>query len=96
MLMARKDRDVVSAASHHFLMYSGFVMMGYFWALQAAVAQQKLDDGTGAQTDDFYRAKLATAEFYFDHMLPRAKSHAASMTKPSASLLSLDSEHFSF
>ncbi|MEQ8511659.1 MAG: acyl-CoA dehydrogenase C-terminal domain-containing protein [Algiphilus sp.] len=96
MLMARKDRDVVSAASHHFLMYSGFVMMGYFWALQAAVAQQKLDDGTGAQTDDFYRAKLATAEFYFDHMLPRAKSHAASMTKPSSSLMSLDSEHFSF
>ncbi|MGB0211364.1 acyl-CoA dehydrogenase C-terminal domain-containing protein [Algiphilus sp.] len=96
MLMARKDRDVVSAASHHFLMYSGFVMMGYFWALQAAVAQQKLDDGSGAQSDDFYRAKIATAEFYFDHMLPRAKSHAASMTKPSASLLSLDSEHFSF
>ena len=96
MLMARKDRDVVSAASHHFLMYSGFVMMGYFWALQAAVAQQKLDDGSGAQSDDFYRAKIATAEFYFDHMLPRAKSHAASMTKPSSSLLSLDSEHFSF
>ena len=96
MLMARKDRDVVSAASHHFLMYSGFVMMGYFWALQAAVAQQKLADGSGAQTEDFYRAKIATAEFYFDHMLPRAKSHAASMTKPSASLLSLDSEHFSF
>jgi hypothetical protein len=96
MLMARKDRDVVSAASHHFLMYSGFVMMGYFWALQAAVAQQKLADGSGAQSEDFYRAKIATAEFYFDHMLPRAKSHAASMTKPSASLLSLDSEHFSF
>ena len=96
MLMARKDRDVVSAASHHFLMYSGFVMMGYFWALQAAVAQQKLDDGSGAQSDDFYRAKIATAGFYFDHMLPRAKSHAASMAKPSASLLSLDSEHFSF
>lgn len=96
MLMARKDRDIVSAASHHFLMYSGFVMMGYFWALQAAVAQQKLADGSGAQSEDFYRAKIDTAEFYFDHMLPRAKSHAASMTKPSSSLLSLDSEHFSF
>jgi alkylation response protein AidB-like acyl-CoA dehydrogenase len=95
MLMARKDRDVVSAASHHFLMYSGYVTMGYFWALQAAVASQKLAQG-GAETPAFYKAKIATARFYFDHLLPRAKGHAVSMVKPSKSLMKLTPEHFAF
>ena len=64
MLVARKDRDIVSSASHHFLMYSGYATMAYFWALQAAVAQEKLAKG-GAEEADFYKAKLQTAEFYF-------------------------------
>lgn len=95
MLSARKDRDVVSAASHHFLMYSGYVMMGYFWALQAAVATEKLKNG-GAEKPEFYKAKLATARFYFDHLLPRAKGHASSMLKPSKTLTKLPIEHFVF
>jgi alkylation response protein AidB-like acyl-CoA dehydrogenase len=96
MLTARKDRDVVSSASHHFLMYSGYVMMGYFWAVQAAVAQKKLAEGSGAETPEFYKAKLATATFYFDHLLPRAKGHAASMTKPSSSMTRLPEADFAF
>ncbi|MES2682089.1 MAG: acyl-CoA dehydrogenase C-terminal domain-containing protein [Pseudomonadota bacterium] len=95
MLTARKDRDVVSAASHHFLMYSGYVMMAYFWAMQAAVASDKLKTG-GAESKEFYKAKLATARFYFDHLLPRAKGHASSMLKPSKSLTKLPVDHFAF
>jgi len=95
MLTARKDRDVVSAASYHFLMYSGFVTMGYFWALQAAVASEKLANG-GDEKPEFYKAKLATARFYFDHLLPRAKGHASSMMRPSKSLTKLPVEHFAF
>ena len=95
MLTARKDRDVVSAASHHFLMYSGYVMMAYFWALQASVASDKLKSG-GSESKEFYKAKLATARFYFDHLLPRAKGHASSMLKPSKSLTKLPVEHFAF
>ncbi|MDP9140572.1 MAG: acyl-CoA dehydrogenase C-terminal domain-containing protein [Pseudomonadota bacterium] len=95
MLMARKDREVVSAASHHFLMYSGYVTMAYFWALQAAVSSQKLAQG-GDEKPEFYKAKIATAKFYFDHLLPRAKGHASSMVKPSKSLMRLKVENFSF
>ena len=95
MLSARKDRDVVSAASHHFLMYSGYVMMAYFWALQASVASEKLAHG-GTEKPEFYKAKLAMARFYFDHVLPRAKGHASSMIKPSKSLTKLPVEHFAF
>lgn len=95
MLTARKDRDVVSAASHHFLMYSGYVMMAYFWAMQASVASEKLKNG-GSESKEFYKAKLATARFYFDHLLPRAKGHASSMLKPSKSLTKLPIDHFAF
>lgn len=96
MLKARKDRDVVSSASHHFLMYSGYVTMGYFWALQAEVAYEKLSDGDGAETREFYKAKIAMARFYFDHLLPRAKGHAISMTKPSGTLTRLPVDSFVF
>ena len=96
MLGARKDRDVVGAASHHFLMYSGYVMMAYFWALQAAVASEKLAKKDGAEKPEFYKAKIRMAKFYFDHLLPRAKSHASSMTKPTKSLMGLKVESFSF
>ncbi|WP_020649471.1 acyl-CoA dehydrogenase C-terminal domain-containing protein [Solimonas variicoloris] len=95
MLTARKDRDVVSAASHHFLMYSGYVTMAYFWALQAAVASKKLAEG-GDEKPEFYKAKITTARFYFDHLLPRAKGHASSMIKPSKSLTKLPVESFMF
>ncbi|SEQ39014.1 hypothetical protein SAMN04488038_10633 [Solimonas aquatica] len=95
MLTARKDRDSVSAASHHFLMYSGYVMMAYFWALQAAIASEKIGNG-GSEKPEFYKAKLATARFYFDHLLPRAKGHASSMVKPSKTLTKLPIESFVF
>ena len=95
MLGARKDRDVVGAAAWHFLMYSGYVTMAYFWAMQAAVASKKLAEG-GAESKEFYKAKLYTARFYFDHLLPRAEGHATSITKPSKSLMKMPVESFIF
>jgi alkylation response protein AidB-like acyl-CoA dehydrogenase len=95
MLGARKDRDVVGAAAYNFLMYSGYVMMAYFWALQASVASQKLAQG-GKESPAFYKAKIRMARFYFDHLLPRASAHAASMVKPSKSLMRLPVDSFVF
>jgi alkylation response protein AidB-like acyl-CoA dehydrogenase len=96
MLTARKDRDVVSSASYHFLMYSGYVTMAYFWALQASVASEKLAKKDGAEKPEFYKAKIAMAKFYFEHLLPRAKGHAASMTKPSKTMTKLPIDSFVF
>jgi hypothetical protein len=95
MLVARKDRDIVGSASYHFLMYSGFVTMAYFWALQAAVAHEKLSRG-GAEKPEFYKAKIDMARFYFDHLLPRARAHAVAMTKPSATLTRMPIDSFVF
>jgi alkylation response protein AidB-like acyl-CoA dehydrogenase len=95
MLSARKERDIVSSASHHFLMYSGYVTMGYFWALQAEVAHEKLEKG-GSEKPEFYKAKIGMARFYFDHLLPRARAHAVAMVKPSRTLTKLPVESFAF
>ena len=95
MLTARKDRDMVSSACHDFLMYSGYLTMAYVWALQAAVAQEKLDNG-GLDQPEFYQAKLQTAEFYFERLLPRAQAHAGSVLSPSKTLMQMEADHFAF
>ena len=95
MLAARKDRDVVSSAAYDFLMYSGYVTMAYIWARQAAVAADRLNRG-GEESEAFYQAKLATAEFYYERLLPRAQAHATSMLSPSSNLMQLNAENMAF
>ncbi|WP_148864722.1 acyl-CoA dehydrogenase C-terminal domain-containing protein [Marinobacter fonticola] len=95
MLIARKDRDIISAAAHDFLMFSGYVTMAYMWARMAVVAYDKLENG-GDESEAFYRAKIATAEFYFDRLLPRAQAHATSMLSPTRNLMQLDAEDMAF
>ena len=94
LLTARKDREIVSAASDDYLMYSGYVIMGYHWARMAAVAYDKLKNG-GSETKEFYEAKIKTAEFYFEKLLPRASSYSESMLAPSE-LMAMDLDSFNF
>ena len=96
MLRAAKDRDTVSSACYDYLMYSGFVMMGYFWAQQAQKAKTLLASGKGKEPAEFYQAKIQTAEFYFERLLPRADGHKKSMRAPTSALMQMDNEHFSF
>ncbi len=95
MLMARKDREIISAACDDYLMYAGYTMMAYHWARMAAVAYKKLEEG-GEESPEFYKAKIQTAEFYFDKILPRASGHAESMMTPSEVMTGMDAESFSF
>jgi alkylation response protein AidB-like acyl-CoA dehydrogenase len=96
MLRAPKDRELVGTASVDYLMYSGYVMMGYSWAQQAAKASALISSGSGAESDDFYRAKVQTAEFYFDRLLPRANSHRSSALSSTRTVMQLNNEHFAF
>ncbi|GLX80086.1 acyl-CoA dehydrogenase [Thalassotalea insulae] len=93
-LKAKKDRDFVGSASVDYLMYSGYITMAYFWAKMAQAAYEKL--ASGVENRDFYRAKIKTAEFYFERILPRTKSHAATMMADPKSLMQLDEELLSF
>ncbi len=93
-LKAKKDRDVVGSASVDYLMYSGYIVMAYFWAQMAQTAYEKL--AGEVENRDFYRAKIKTAEFYFERLLPRTKSLAKTMMADPKTLMQLDAELLSF
>jgi len=93
-LKAKKDRDVVGSASVDYLMFSGYIVMAYFWAQMAQAAYEKL--AGDVENRDFYRAKIKTAEFYFDRILPRTKSLAKTMMADPKSLMQLDEDLLSF
>lgn len=93
-MKAMKNRDEVGGASVDYLMYSGYITLGYYWALMAEKAQAAID--AGAEDVDFYNAKIKTATFYFQRILPRIESHKQAMLAGVDSMMDLDEAHFAF
>ena len=92
--MAMENPEEVGAASVDFLMYSGYAALAYFWAMAAADAQAKLD--SGAADAAFYQAKLKTARFYYQRLLPRTRALVDTMKSGAGNLMDLEAEHFAF
>ena len=92
MQRAAKDPAELGAASVDYLMYSGYIVIGYFWLQMAVVAQQKLDEGT--DDPEFYKAKLHTAKFYFDRLLTRTRSLVSAMESGADNLMDMEEEQF--
>lgn len=91
---AMKNPDEVGAASVDYLMYSGYVVLAWFWAQAAVIAKQKIK--VGEDSNGFYAAKVSTANFYYARLLPRTKSLKVTMLSGCDNLLEMDAEHFSF
>ena len=91
-LKSRKNHDMIGSASVDYLMYSGYVTMAYFWAMMAQKANEKIAEKP--DNIEFYRAKVRTAEFYFEHMLPRVKALGKTMMANPRSLMRITSEQF--
>ena len=87
-MAAMQDPEEVGAASVDYVMYSGYITLAYFWARAAVVAAE--------QDDEFCRAKLTTARFYYQRILPRTRSLVDTIKSGASNLLALDSEHFNF
>ncbi|MFT6778405.1 MAG: alkylation response protein AidB-like acyl-CoA dehydrogenase [Paraglaciecola sp.] len=92
MQRAAKDPAELGAASVDYLMYSGYIVVGYFWLQMAVVAQQKIDDGT--DDPEFYKAKLHTAKFYFDRLLTRTRSLVSAIESGADNLMDMEEEQF--
>ena len=93
-MAAIQDPEEAGAASVDYLMYSGYLVLGTFWAEAAAAAHRKLDAGEGDAA--FLRAKLFTARFYLERILPRTRTHAATMLSGAENLMDLPEAHFAF
>ncbi|MBZ9537771.1 acyl-CoA dehydrogenase C-terminal domain-containing protein [Modicisalibacter tunisiensis] len=91
-MKAMNDREEVGAASVDYLLYSGYVTLAYLWARAVATAERALAEGT--EDAAFYRAKRATADFYYQRLLPRTRAHAAMIRAGGESLMALDAEDF--
>ncbi|KAA5581162.1 acyl-CoA dehydrogenase, partial [Pseudomonas aeruginosa] len=74
---AKHNPEEIGAASVDYLYFSSYVVFAYLWARMAQVAHEKLESGT--QEEDFYKAKLTTAKFFYQKLLHRTQSHAASI-----------------
>jgi 3-(methylthio)propanoyl-CoA dehydrogenase len=70
----------------------GTVAGGWQMVRAALISKRHLDAGTADH--DFYRAKLATARFYADHILPLASAHAHTVMHGSISTLALNEAMF--
>ena len=93
-MAALQDPEEAGAASVDYLMYSGYIVLGLFWCEAAAAAHAKLEAGEGDAA--FLRAKLFTARFYMERLLPRTKTHAVTMLSGADNLMDLDEAHFAF
>jgi alkylation response protein AidB-like acyl-CoA dehydrogenase len=90
---AFRNPDEVGAASPDYLRVCGHLVFAYFWARMARVAldHQAADQGS---VDPFYVAKLATARFYFQKLLPETATLIRTARSGSATLMALDAELF--
>ncbi len=70
----------------------GTVAGGWQMARAAHIAKTRLDAGAG--DFDFYRAKIGTARFYAEHILPQAQAYKSAIVNGSASVLALEDAQF--
>ena len=87
-----KDMKAASAGAVPFLKLFGTAAGGWQMARAALIAKQRLD-----QSDDdydFYRAKIGTARFYAEHILPLAGAYKQEIVHGSSSVLALEEAQF--
>ena len=88
-MKAFQNPDEVGAAAVPYLRVVGHLIYSYFFAQMAKIALAKEDSG-----DNFYKAKLATARFYFARLQPETAMLIRQARSGSANLMALDADLF--
>jgi len=88
-MKAFQNPDEVGAAAVPYLRVVGHLVYSYFFAQMAKIALAKEDSG-----DNFYKAKLATARFYFARLQPETATLIRQARSGSANLMALDADLF--
>jgi alkylation response protein AidB-like acyl-CoA dehydrogenase len=89
---AADNRNVAGGAGVNFLMLLGYLCGGWVMGRSALRASQLLSEGEGNQS--FLEAKLATARFYCEHLLPRAGACLESVKAGPDSMMALSEDQF--
>jgi butyryl-CoA dehydrogenase len=88
-MKAFQNQDEVGAAAVPYLRVVGHLVFSYFFAQMAKIALEKQDSG-----DSFYKAKLATARFYFARLQPETAMLIRQARSGAASLMALEEDLF--
>ncbi|MGW8229298.1 MAG: acyl-CoA dehydrogenase [Gammaproteobacteria bacterium] len=89
---APHDRNAAGGASVNFMMLMGYLCGGWVMGKSALKASQLLETNGGDEA--FLRAKQVTAQFYFDHLMPRAASYFATVSAGNDSMMALAEDQF--
>ena len=91
-LLANYDAtpQAAHAGSVPFLKLTGIVVGAWLLARSAAIAAQRLDQADAA----YYTAKLATATYFAQHVVPEANSYRDAIVNGAAAVLALDEALF--
>ena len=87
-MKAMSNQDEVGAASVPYQRVVGHLVFAYFWARMAKIALAH------ESIDDFYKAKLATARFYFAKLLPETAGYIRQARAGNASLAEMQDDWF--
>jgi alkylation response protein AidB-like acyl-CoA dehydrogenase len=92
-MKALANPDEAGAAAVDYLRVLGHLVFAYFWAQMAQVALVRCAED-GAQVDPYYPAKLATARFYFQRLLPETAYHIRSARSGARNLSEFHTDWF--
>ncbi|MBO1040662.1 acyl-CoA dehydrogenase C-terminal domain-containing protein [Brucella pituitosa] len=92
MQNAMAKPDNAGAASNDYMHLFGLVALGYMWARMAKIAEEKLGSGEGNKA--FFEAKLVTARYYFERIMPESAAHLARIQSGADSMMALNADTF--
>jgi len=91
-----KDPNNAGAAAYPLMTMMGIVSLGWMWLKMARAAQAQIDSGEGATVVDrgFLDAKLVTARFFAERMLPDVGSLRRKLEGGAEAVMALPVEAF--
>ena len=84
--------EAANGAAFNMMMLMGTVLGAFHMVRAADKANRYIEAGEG--DNDFYRAKVATATFYVEHILPRASGYLDAIVMGSGSIMAMDEAQF--
>jgi hypothetical protein len=91
---ALRNPDEVGAAADPYLRLVGHLVFSFSWCYSAGVAMKMVASDPAKAADPFYKAKLATARFYFAKLQPETATLLRKIRAGSEPLMALEAELF--
>ena len=79
--------DEAGAAATDYLRLMGFTLLAYQWAQMAEISLLKQDDA-------FYKAKVSTARFFMERLLPKATAHFQAIMAGGKTMMTFEDASF--